>query len=182
MKRKYEMVNGKLVQTGGEPETEHDREQYAERFADMCAHRSAPRGSTDSTFVADFGTLDRQLKDPRAIARLRANARKEGISLTGNEIYMPTFCRPGYTLDPKACFTQGDGKAEMRKRAEEIGTGCEELRVKKREPEEPPKPLYKLHPRIVRRQMRRELANPANAKVDRRELVEKIIHEHGPPA
>lgn len=149
----------------------------SQRFAEMVALRQAPRGSTDSTFFAGIGTLDKQLKRPQAIQELRKNARKMGVALTGNEFYQPSLAR--FPLDPRACISQSEGKDRIRRMVEKDGTGCEgAINIKAREPEKAPEPKYKIHPRIMRRLMKRELANPANATLDRRELAEKIIDKH----
>lgn len=181
MKRKYELIDGKLVQVGGEPETAADRAVHADRFRDMVESRQPPRGSTDSTFFAGVGTLNSQVKDKRARERLFANAKKEGITLTGNEYYLPTLCRENYPLDPLAAIPHALGKAEIKRRIEEKGVEFQDgtFNIKGRQPESAPKPKYRLHPRLVRQKLKQELADPANAKVDRRELVEKIIEKHG---
>lgn len=174
MSRKYELIGGRLVQTGGEPESENDRQRYGGNITAICESRKAPGVSTDSTFFAGVGSLKNQIKDKRARKRLAENARKMGVHLTGNEFYQPGLARfPG---DPMACISHADGKAEIRKRVIESGSGCEgAVNVKPREALSEPKPKFKVHPRIVREEVRKLKADPANARVDPRELSERVI-------
>lgn len=175
--RKYEMVNGKLVQVSGPPE---DKESLRRKFEDIVTSRKGPGLSTDSTFFSGAGTLDRQFgKDKGALKQVVSGAKKAGYNPTGNELYQPCLARfPG---DPRAFVSQADGKAHIRKIVERDGTGCEgAVTVKAREPEHEPTPKHKLAPHIVQRHLRHKLKNPENAKRDRREMVEQIIHEHGP--
>lgn len=177
--RKYEMKNGKLVQVSGPPE---DKAAMRRKFEDIVESRQAPGLSTDSTFFSGTGTLDRQFgKDKRSLQEVVAGAARAGFRPTGNELYQPSLARfPG---DPRAFISHAGGKAQVRKIAEQDGTGCEgAVSVKAREPEREPEQKHKLAPQIVRRHLREKLKNPDNAKRDRRELVEQIVHEHGPQA
>lgn len=179
-KRKYALVDGKLVLVGGE-ETKADIAADNERMRGIIESRRAPGLSTDTTFFSGVGSLNDQIKDPRSRKRLYDNARKQGISLTGNEFYQPGLAK--YPGDPRACISHAGGKQQIRQMVEATGSGCEgAVSVKPREAAERPKPKHKLNPRIVARHMRKLLADPENAKKDRRELTEKIIHEHGPRA
>lgn len=174
MIRKYEMIDGRLVQTGGSLETESDRARYGANIGAICKSRKAPGVATDSTFFAGVGTLQTQIKDKRARKRLADNARSMGVTLTGNEFYQPGLARfPG---DPMACISHADGKAEIRRRVTASGTGCEGMvNVKARESDKEPTPKFKVHPRIVRAEVRKLKADPANARVDPRELKERVI-------
>lgn len=177
--RKFEMVNGRLVQVSGPPE---DQAALRRKFEDIVESKQGPGLSTDSTFFSGAGTLDRQFgKDKQALQEVVTGAKRSGFRPTGNELYQPSLARfPG---DPRAFISQADGKAKVRKIVEETGTGCEgAITVKAREPEQEPQVKHKLAPQIVRRHLREKLKNPDNARRDRRELVEQIVHEHGPPA
>jgi hypothetical protein len=154
------------------------RKGESPRFAEMLALRQPPRSSgTDTTLFSGVGTLRSQIKNPLHRKKLRENARRMGIRLTGNELYQASLAK--FPMDPRACISMAEGRTRIRKMAEANGAGCEgTVKVKAREPESEPKPKHKLHPQIVKRLVRQELANPANARVDRRELVEKVIDKH----
>lgn len=172
-RRKYELVDGKLVLVSGVDDAKGD----ARRIREILESRTAPGISTDSTFFSGIGSLNQQILDPRSRERLYKNAKKMGIPLTGNEFYQPGLAKfPG---DPRACISQAGGKAQVRQMIEEKGTGSEgAVTVKARQRQ--PKPKCKLHPRIVARHMREMLKEPGNALRDRREMVEQIIEKHGP--
>lgn len=149
------------------------------RFAEMLAMRQPPRSSgTDTTLFANTGTLRDQIKRPQHRALLAKNAKKMGIKLTGNELYQASLAR--FPMDPRACISQAEGRTRIKKLVNEIGAGSEgAVKSKPREPTTDPDQIkHRLHPRIVKRLVQRELANPANAHVDRRELVEKVIDKH----
>lgn len=175
--RKYEMVNGSLVQVSGPPE---DKSAMRRNIESIFESRQAPGISTDSTLFSGAGTLSAQFKgDTESLNNVVRNAKRAGYNPTGNELYQPGLARfPG---DPRAFISQAEGKAKVRKIVEQDGTGCEgAVTVKAREPEHEPKQKHKLAPQIVKRHMRSMLQNPENAKRDRREMVEQIVHEHGP--
>ena len=150
------------------------------RLAEMLALRAPPRGGfTDSTFFSGVGTLDKQIPDKHALQHLQKNAKRMGVTLTGNEFYRPELAEfPG---DPRACVSQAQGIGHIKKRLIERGDAAEgAFTLKGRSPDAEPKPRHKIHPRLVRQLVQRERKDPANAKVDRRELVEKVIAKHGP--
>lgn len=172
-RRKYELVDGRLVLVSGADDADGD----ARRMQEILESHAAPGVSTDSTFFAGVGSLNQQILDPRSRERLHKNAKKMGIPLTGNEFYQPGLAK--FPCDPRACISQAGGKAQIRKMVEEKGTGCEgAITVKARQ--RPPEPKCQLHPRIVARHMQRMLKEPGNALRDRREMVAEIIEKHGP--
>ena len=180
MKRTYELVCGKLVATNGPAETDADRAAGAQRMQEILESRRAPGLSTDTSFFAGVGTLDKQIKDPARLQKLKDNARREGIPLTGNELYQSGLCRDGHDLDPRACISQSDGKARIRKMVEASGTGCEgSITVKAREADSEHIPQYRLNPRILKRKLAAKLKEPGNALKDRRELIQEIVAKHG---
>lgn len=179
MKRTYELRDGKLVQTGGPPE---DAERGAQHIAEICESRQCPGLRTDTAWFTSDRTVAKHVQCPRRRKQLQENARRLGITLTGNEQYQPSLARfPG---DPRACISQSQGLGHMKALIEARGTGVEEgpFTVKAREPDNPPpRRIHKLSPRLVREFVQRELAeNPDSARLDRRELVEKVIDRHGP--
>lgn len=152
----------------------------SKRMAEMLALRQAPGLSgTDTAFFA-CGTLDKQIKDPARLQILKENARREGIQLTGNEVYQSALCRDGYPLDPRACIAQSEGRGRIKRMCEESGSGCEgSVVVKARQLEQERKAKYRLNPRIVKQKLRQALKNPENARYTKRELVEQIVDKHG---
>lgn len=174
--RKYAIVNGSLIQVSGPPE---NKAMLRDNIADICASRRAPGCQTDSTFFAGIGTLDKQFRDKRELSDIVKAAKSHGYNPTGNELYSVGLARfPG---DPRAFISQGQGKQRVREIVTQDGTGCEgAVTVKARPIDKEPKDKYKLAPQIVKRHLREKLKNPENAKRGRRELVEQIIHEHGP--
>lgn len=81
------------------------------------------------------------------------------------QVYDPTLADK--VLDPAAMF---EGRGEMQRRIEH----------ESRPLTEKPKPVYRLHPRLVREEIReRAKKDPDVLRRDRRELVAEIIDQHG---
>ena len=148
------------------------------RMAEMLALQQAPGCSTDTSFFAGVGTLDKQIKDEPRLKLLQKNAKRMGVPLTGNELYQAGLAK--FPMDPRACVSQSEGKGKIRKLIEQAGTGCEgAVTVKARDPESEHIPQYRLNPRILKRKLAAKLKEPGNALKDRRELIQEIVAKHG---
>jgi hypothetical protein len=113
MKRTYQIVNGKLVQTGGAPDTESDRARRQRQLHDMLRERQAPGAQTDTSYAAGMHTLEDQWGAKDA-ARIRKDAKQNyGIDV-GNRLYNPCLvprgAKPGH---PEAFY---EGRTEHRRK------------------------------------------------------------------
>lgn len=154
----------------------------APRMAEMFALRQAPRGMTDDVFLAQRGTLNQQVRDPKSLDKLVKNAKKCGYTPKANDYYDPGVAR--FTGDPQAFFSHGSGRGKLKQVLEQRGVESlnGDVQTAKRREVEPQKRVHRLHPRLVKRHMRRMVAeNPGLARKDKRELVHEIVHKHGSP-
>lgn len=154
-------------------------------FAEMLAMRSAPRSMTDDVFLADRGTLNKQIKDKKSLGKVIHAARKAGYNPKPTDYYDPGVARfPG---DPEAFFNHGSGRGKLKevfeRRGVESDGSVNAVTTKRREPlVDPRKPVHKLHPRLVQRHLRKMISdNPDLARKDRKELKHEIIQKHGSP-
>lgn len=153
-----------------------------DRLQDMLSSRTAPGGMTDDVFLAGFGTLDQQIKNPIHLAHIVKEARKQGYNPRPTDVYSPALAR---RIGDKAAFlNHGQGLGHAKKVAEERGHALEFdgpiASVKARELESEPKPKQRLHPRIVERLRRRKIRqNPELARANQNELRHEIVEKHG---
>lgn len=106
-----------------------------------------PAVHTDKTFMSNSGEMD-GLPDPRSRKIARAKARAAGVNIQGKR-FSSGLCRTGNALDPYAWV---GSKAEVKKKCEQQGWGCEEFGVKQREREEAPGP-YRVAEDIVQKEV-----------------------------
>lgn len=93
------------------------------KMADVLEARSFPGLNTDTTFLANRGTLEKQFDgDNEALERVMAKSVKMGYKPNPNSVYMSSLA--AYEGDPRAYLTAGDAKGHIRKICEERGVGC----------------------------------------------------------
>lgn len=86
------------------------------------ANRQFPGLNTDTTFLADRGSLDSQFDTPEDLNRAVNGAKKAGYKPKSTDVYISGLARfPG---DPQAFVNGGDAKGHIRKVCEERGIGC----------------------------------------------------------
>lgn len=83
--------------------------------------RSFPGLNTDTTFLANRGTLDKQFEDKEALDRVVAKSMAMGFKPNPNSVYLSTLAE--CEGDPKAYVTS-DAKGHIKKVCEERGVGC----------------------------------------------------------
>lgn len=151
------------------------------RMAEMFAMRQPPRCMTDSVLFEGVRGLGDQYNELE-LKYLLEGAKKHGYTPPPNAMYMPTLAR--FRGDPEAFITQADGRHYIRKLLEKRGTGGEgAVNVKSREPEEAPKPKYRLAPDIVNRIYQAQCqAKPELREKPVAEVKADIIETHGQKA
>lgn len=86
------------------------------------ASRQFPGLNTDTTFLADRGTLENQFDTEQDLQRVVQGAAKKGYKPKPTDVYLSGLARhPG---DPEAFVNGGDAKAHIRKVCEKRGIGC----------------------------------------------------------
>lgn len=149
------------------------------RMAEMLALRQAPCINTDDTFLAGQGTLDRQIKHEKMLDHITQSAIRHGYKPRPTDVYNSAIARfPG---DPRAFLNHGEARSKVRDVCESEGWSCEgAVKVKGRQPEDEPKPVHKLAPKIVDRICKQKInENPDLARIDRRDLEAEVISKHG---
>lgn len=89
---------------------------------DAVKHRQFPGLNTDTTFLANRGTLESQFDDEHDLQAVVQAAKKKGYKPKHTDVYLSSLARePG---DPQAFVNGGDAKGHIRKVCEERGVGC----------------------------------------------------------
>ncbi len=128
-----------------------------------------PAVHTDATFMSNSHVMD-GLPDPRSRKLALAKARAAGVNVQGKR-FSPGMCRTGNALDSYAWV---GSRAEVKKKCEQQGWGCEEFGVKQREREEAPGP-YQVADDIVQKEVTDIVAEQHGGHVtpqQRQDLVE----------
>lgn len=143
------------------------REQFRSKrmfhggMEEICASRRSASLETDTTMIARCYSAEPEWRRRQiAMAARRAGKCEE-------QAYDPTLADD--VLDPNAMF-EGRGGRQRR------------IDMKSRPLTEKPKPVHRLHPRLVQEvidQMAEK--DPDVLRRDRRELVEEVIDRHGSP-
>lgn len=151
-------------------------------FAEICAFRSAPGVSTDTTYMAGVGTLRQQCgDDDKEVDRLVSAAKKLGHTPNASDLYNPTLAR--CLGDPLAFVPASNAKAHVRKVCEMRGKSCEGLvnyTAPEREPA--PEPKHRLHPRLVDDEIRKAVALDPGLKTRKgaiKRLRQEVDAKHG---
>lgn len=96
--------------------------QCDSRLGRVFESRVFPGLNTDTTFLANRGTLDQQIEDPIVLDRVIKGAKKEGYTPKPTDVYISGLA--DYPGDRKA-FVGSDAKGHIRKVCEEKGVGCQ---------------------------------------------------------
>lgn len=151
-------------------------------FAKICAFRSPPGVSTDTTYMAGAGTLLQQCgNDPKEVGRLIKAAKKHGHTPNMHDLYNPTLARSfGH---PEGFVPASGPKAHVRKVCEKRGKDCEGL-VNYTAPEraEPLPPSPGLSNKLIREEAMKAVAEDPGIP-DRKNGLEnlrsEIVEKHG---
>ena len=169
------IVNGRYVS--------YDDESNESNIAEICKHRSPPGlKGTDGQNFKGIGTSDPFARTrPNDAVRLRAEAKRLGISLEGKK-YMASLVRPEYRgrLDPEALVDSvGDVKRVLERRGWGTDDDCDSMvKVKAREVEadDPLTEKYAPDPKLVHEHVQNDLMREGVDRIDKKEyasLVEK---------
>jgi len=104
------------------PLPESDAATRERNLKEVFETRSFPGLNTDTTFLANRGTLDKQIEDPIALKTVVEGAKRDGFTPSPNHVYMSSVAR--YPGDRQAWLTAGDAKGHIRKICEERNVGC----------------------------------------------------------
>ena len=147
----------------------------------MIANQRAFQPKTDDTFFSGQKMLADELGSKKNLQRHLDAAKRNGFTIPQNAIYYPNLAR--FQFDPQAYITRAHGRSHIRKLLEKRGWSCDgDIKVDGREPEvDPLEKAPKMSPYLVRDYMQKAIrSDPEAARMDRRELREKIIAKHGP--
>jgi hypothetical protein len=154
-------------------------EGMGHNFAAMLATQRFPGTKTEGMYFEGRHTLADQFKGNDAqLEAIVAAARARGYNPGVHDVYEPGLADD--IGDPMAFIKPCGGTTELRKKLEATGRSCEGLiKVKGRAPRGPGKAAA-LAPDIVQEiAMRKAAENPDVMRMNPRELVEQINHEHG---
>jgi len=94
-----------------------------ERLQDALESRSFPGLNTDTTFLANRGTLDSQFEDKNLLKATVQDSMKHGYKPKPTDVYLSGLAR--FRGDPEAYVgAGGDAKAHIKKICEKRGIGC----------------------------------------------------------
>jgi len=146
-------------------------------MAHMLANRQPPRCLTDDVLMSGQQKI-KDLPDDRR-EYICGKIIENGGTVNPDDVYKPGLAR--FTGDPEALVGHGDYSSRVhaiakKRKAKILGpVSCdytEEIRDDK-------KPVHKVHPRIVERNMEQAIKeNPDLIAKNRRELRESIIEKH----
>lgn len=99
------------------------RERGLERAREICESRKSPGVKTDTSFLANRGSLVDQLGGDEPWARhVAREAKKHGHTVGANDVYISQLAEfPG---DPKAFLHAGEGRGHIERVCRERGLGC----------------------------------------------------------
>lgn len=155
------------------------KEGNSPRFAEMLALRSPPRAKSDRELFEGLGTLDKQFGgNDTQIDSVVAAARARGYEPNPNDVYMPTLADG--LGDPLAFVPATGGRGHIKKVCEMRGTSCHGLVEVEGRPLEAPIEAGALAPDLAEEMIEQRIAaNPDLARVDRRDLLAEVQHQHG---
>lgn len=123
MSRRFEIINGKVVQTAGSPETESERAANAERLGDILRSRTVPACRTTDDFFRNRPNLAAQHGEARA-GRIAAGLAKNGYRVKPGDLYNPTAAR--FPFDPMAVESRTNGGRDHIRRQRQRMADAEE--------------------------------------------------------
>lgn len=155
-------------------------EGMSHNFAAMLACQRFPGTKTEVMYFEGRHTLADQFKGNEAqLEAVVAAAKAKGYTPGTHDVYEPGLADD--LGDPKAFIKPSGGTTELRRKLEANGKSCSGLvKVKGRAPRGPAEKPAALAPDIVQEiALRKAQENPDIKRMNPRELVEQINHEHG---
>ena len=165
------IVNGKYINCDDNPPPES-------RMTETLKSRKFPPIRTDSTFLANHGTLDKQFEgDDRQLEAVVEAARKKGYNPNPNDTYIPSLAR--FTGDPLAFVPAGNPRSHIKKVCEETDRACEgAVEVSRKEQSMPE--TVRLADDLVQEEAAMRIAeNPEEALKPKEQLRNEILDDHG---
>ena len=158
------------------------RSGESDRLASSCALQEFPQPVTTDTFWAGRKPFYEVYGEDYA-NDVRKKLKAQGTNLLPGQEYMPELAR--FKGDPEAVVPFGGGRSYIKSLCEQRGWAAEgAVNVKHQQPDDDPladENCVPMADNLVRREASRMVQeNPDLARMDRRELREKVIAEHGP--
>ena len=173
MKRQIigKVINGRYVSFDPDPPPD-------ERLDEVLDSRKFPPIRTDSTFLANHGTLDKQFGgDDRQLEKVVVEAKKRGYNPSPNDTYIPTLAR--YTGDPLAFVPAGNPRGHIEKVCKETDRACEGDVTVERE-RKAPQETVRLGEDLIQEEAAMRIAeNPGEALKPKEQLRNEILDKHG---
>jgi hypothetical protein len=150
------------------------QKKFKKNVDGICESRKFPGLRTDTEFLANRGSLVKQLGgDERWAKHIASEAKKRGHNVGSNDVYISQLAEfPG---DPRAFLSAGDGRAKIEKICRERGLDCRgSVNVTSEKKEIKP---IRLAEDLVQEQM--QLYRQNGDETPDAELREKVIETHG---
>ena len=165
------IVNGKYISCDDNPPPES-------RLKEALDNKRFPPIRTDSTFLANHGTLDKQFEgDDRQLNKVVEEARKRGYNPNPNDTYIPSLAR--FTGDPLAFVPAGNPRNHIKKVCEETDRACEGA-VEVERKSKPMPETVRLGEDLVQEEAAMRIAeNPEEALKPKDQLRNEILDDHG---
>ena len=165
------IVDGKYINCDDSPPPDS-------RLREVLDSRRMPSIRTDSQFLANHGTLDKQFEgDARQLEAVTDTAKKHGYNPSPNDTYIPTLARfPG---DPMAFVPAGSPKNHIKKVCEATDRACEGDVTVGRERREPAKTIRLGEDLVQEEAAMRIMENPEEALKPKEQLRNEILDKHG---
>jgi len=165
------IVNGEYINCDDSPPPDS-------RLREVLDSRRMPSIRTDSQFLANHGTLDKQFEgDARQLKAVTDTAKKHGYNPSLNDTYIPTLARfPG---DPMAFVPAGSPKNHIKKVCEATDRACEGAVTVGRERKEPAKTVRLGEDLVQEEAAQRIMKNPEEALKPKGQLRNEILDKHG---
>ena len=165
------IVNGEFVKCDDDPPPES-------RMDEMLMGRRMPAIRTDSQFLANHGTLDKQFEgDGRQLKAVTDEAKKRGYNPSPNDTYIPSLARfPG---DPLAFVPSDSPKNHIKKVCETTDRACEGDVTVSRSAKKPPETIRLGEDLIQEEAAMRIIENPEEALKPKEQLRNEILDKHG---
>ena len=172
-------INGNVVSR--KEFVKYQEQASKQRMEDMLEAQEFGGMMTDDVFLAGLPQIQ-HMHNKAEQEYICRKAKEGGYTPKPTDVYQPGLAR--YKGDPRAFVNHGQARGHVRHICESEGRACEgAVNVEAREPEADPwdKPKHKLSPRLIKEMAQKQVAaDPKLARLDKRELVEKVVAEHGP--
>jgi hypothetical protein len=159
------------------PLPEEKKRRWKKNVREMCDAGVSPGLRTDTLFHKGRGTLLQQMDgDEEYCKYLVHKAKQKGYTPGANDVYIGQMADSDG--DPNAWFKPGEGLAEMRKRLQKTGKGCDMpgLHVKPREFVK--KPSKALNPRIAKGLANYYKATGEAEGMNNKQIAEMVVKKH----